>query len=235
MKTLKIASLVVVGAVLTVACGDSNSSMNPTAPSVVSAAMQADASGAEGGVSGPTGRGNNNGGGNGNGNGNGGDNGNRGDNGNGRGRGGNDQPSVPTPPTPSTNTTPPSNTTPTGPVVGRVQIEGVISEVGDNTLTVNERTVFVPEDVVIRHGNRTYDLADLRPGDRVHIRANRVASDDPPASGAASETVLVATEVKLQNPGDEDDDDDDDDDDDGEGTGTTPPSGGTRVNGKRGR
>lgn len=230
MQTLKIASLVLAGAVLTVACGDSNASLNPTAPSAVSAAVQQDPDAATGGESSTTGGPKNN---NGNGNGN---NGNG--NGNGKGRGGNDQPTVPsapTPPpgnvTPPSNTTP-SNTTPTGPIVGRLQIEGLITEVDDNTIIVNGKTVFVPEAAVIRHGNRRYELDDLRPGDRVHVVANRVATQGSTPTAAASGDALVATEVKLQNPGDDADDDSDDDDDEGDDDGGT--SGTTRVRPKGG-
>ena len=229
MQTLKIASLVLAGAVLTVACGDSNSSLNPTAPSAVSAAVQQDPDAATGGESGATGGPKNN---NGNGN-----NGNGNGNGNGKGKGGNDQPTVPSAPTPPPgNVTPPSNTTPgnttpTGPIVGRLQIEGLITAVDDddNTIVVNGKTVFVPEDAVIRHGNRRYELDDLREGDRVHVVANRVAIQGSSPTAAASGEALVATEVKLQNPGDAADDGDDDDDDDAGGT-----SGTTRVRPKGG-
>jgi hypothetical protein len=163
------ALLLVVVAVATAACGDSKSSLNPTAPSVVSSgSLGANAdSGVEFGTTG------NNGNGNGNGNANGGNN----------GKGG-------PPPTPG-NGAPSGNTSPGAPGQAQIQLEGLLTTVGTNSIELNGQTVQVTGDTVIRHGNRRFELSDLKPGDRVHVRAARLAS-----------MALQAAEIKLQNPGD---------------------------------
>lgn len=204
-------SLILAGAVVTAACGESKSSMNPVAPSAVVSGAQGLDTGASGGVVSTTGgpkpgNGNGNGGGgNGNGNGNsGGGNGNGnsgGGNGNGNSGGGNgngngngQQPSVP----PSQQL--PTNTTPT--TTQRVELEGLISAKGAAGITVNGQLVLVPASAVIRHGNRMFTFADLHVGDRVHVKAMRTTT----GTGATAVTTIEATEVKLQNPGGEDDD-----------------------------
>ena len=208
MHTAKIFSLMFGLALASAACGDSKSSLNPTAPSAVSAdsvSVEADASDAAGSMAkGPkpgngNGNGNgNNGGGNGNGNGNsGGGNGNGnngGGNGNGNGNGNND------PRTP-TNGSPTAPTAPIPPGKSKVEFEGRLQAVGGGSVTVNGQVITVTPETVIRHGNRTFDVSELHVGDRVHVRANRVA---PPAGGATTvvETTLQAVEIRLQNPGD---------------------------------
>lgn len=198
MRTLKATwSLVLACAVLTAACGDSKSSLNPTAPSAVSAsALNDEASGAVE-ESGSTARGGNNNRGGGNGN----------DKDKDKDKNDKDkdreQPNVPG------NGGPPSNTSPSAPGKSKVEIEGLVQSVGAGSLTVNGQTVLVSADTVIRHGNRRFELSDINTGDRVHVKANRVSGG---SNVAAS---LEATEIKLQNPGDDDDDDDDDDDNEG--------------------
>lgn len=160
---------------VTAACGDSKSSMNPVAPTaVVVDGSQNSASGgvsgtqAKGGVPGPP---EGKGGGNGNGN-----------DGNGNGNG-NGQP-------------PSSNTSPT--VVKKVEIEGLISAKAGDSITVNAQQVVVPSTCPIRHGQTPFTFAQLRVGDRVHVRANRTTTT---TAGLAT-TTLAATEVILQNPED---------------------------------
>jgi len=189
MTTLKITySLAIAGTlVVTAACGDSQSSMNPVAPSAVVIGAQSEEAGdgvsgptAKGGVKGPPadkGKGN--------------------ENGNGNGK----QPTVPTAPSL------PGNTTPPAPVTKKVELEGLISAKGANTITVNGQLVTVPATAVIRKGNRTYRFSDLRVNDRVHVKAMREAS----ASALVASTSLMATEVKLQNPGDASEGGDEDD------------------------
>jgi hypothetical protein len=100
-------------------------------------------------------------------------------------------------------------------VTGKVELEGPISAITGTSITVSGRAVVVPAGAVIRHGSRAIAFAALRIGDRVHVRAT------------AQGSTLEATEVKLQNTGnddgddddDDDDGDDDDDDDDGAGDG----------------
>ena len=169
-------SFVVVGAVvMTVACGDSKSSMNPVAPSAV--VLDGSQSAEFGGVSGPQGKG-----------------GvpgppeDKGKNGNGNGK----QPSTGGP-----GGQAPSNTSPAAPGQKKVEIEGLISAKGGDSITVNGQKVVVPETCPIRHGNTMFTFEDLHIGDRVHVRANKVTGD---ALGAV--TTLEATEVKMQNPGD---------------------------------
>jgi len=181
MQTAKILSVVFGFALVTAACGDSMSSLNPSAPSALSAGtVQVESSGVDV-ASGPmangpkpgNGNGNNNGRGNGNGNGN--DKGKR---------------------TP-TNTSPGTVVTPLLPGLSKVELEGLISEVDAESITVNQQTVMVTDDTVIRHGNRRFELSDLHEGDRVHVKAMRVGSTNVGAS-----VTLQAMEVKLQREGD---------------------------------
>ena len=204
MNTLKILSLVIAGSIVTVACGDSKSSMNPVAPSAVVIGAQNDEASAGDAVSTTTGGpkpGNGNGNGNGNsGGGNGNGNGNSGG-GNGNGNGndkGKDQPTVPAP----GNTTP-GNTTPVAPVTRKVEIEGLIAAKAGDSITVNGQTVVIPSACPIRHGSTRFTFADLHVGDRVHVRAMRSTT----GSGATATTSIEATEVKLQNAGSGGDDD----------------------------
>lgn len=169
--------------VLTAACSDSKSSMNPVAPTaVVADGTQSDQS--SGGIStGTKGKPANPGNGNGN---------NGGGNGNGNGQ----QPSTPSP------SQPPSNTTPT--TTSKVEIEGLIAFKSGDAITVNAQAVTVPLDCVIRHGNTRFTFADLQVGDRVHVKGTRTTT----GSGATATTKIDASEVKLQNPGDGDDGED---------------------------
>lgn len=77
-----------------------------------------------------------------------------------------------------------------------VQVEGLISAKGSNTITVNAQVIVVPSNAVIRHGQRTFTFADLKVGDRVHVVGVLV-------TGAAQG--LEASEVKLQNPAEQED------------------------------
>jgi hypothetical protein len=189
MKPSALIVSVGVMALVTAACGDSKSSMNPTAPSavVVDGSQNAESGGvsgtqSKGGVPGPPqGKG---------GNGNGNDKGNGNGNGNGNGQ------------------QPPSNTSPTAPVVKKVEIEGLISAKGGDSITVNAQQVVVPSTCPIRHGQTRFAFADLHVGDRVHVRANRTTT----TGGAVATTTLDAIEVILQNPGD------------GEGSGDDTPT-----------
>ncbi len=72
---------------------------------------------------------------------------------------------------------------------GVQEVEGLISALnpGGRSIMVNGLVIAVPTGTPIVHGSRAYDFADLRVGDRVHVKAVR-------ASG-----VLTAQEVKLQN------------------------------------
>ena len=166
MTTLKVTwSLVIAGSLITAACGDSKSSMNPVAPSAVVIGAQSEEAGD--GVSGPTAKG-----------------------------------GIPGPPDkgdkgkkPETPGKAPTNTSPG--VVKKVEIEGLISAKGGDSITVNAMKVVVPATCPIRHGQTPFTFADLRIGDRVHVRANRTSSE-----GAAATTTIEATEVILQNPGD---------------------------------
>jgi Domain of unknown function (DUF5666)/Calx-beta domain len=209
---LALASVLVIAA-----CGDSKSSLNPTAPSALSGdSVNAETGVTDGGESSATGRGNgggngnsgggngngNSGGGNGNGNSGGGNgggnsgpgNGGGGNSGPGNGGGGNSGPG-------NGNVPPPADT--------KVELEGLVTAVGAASIAVNTQTVLVTSDTVIRHGNRRFALSDISIGDRVHVKATRTTSTDP-----AAPATLRANEIKLQNRDDDDDDDDDDDEDD---------------------
>jgi len=189
-------SLIIAGSIVTVACGDSTSAMNPVAPSAVVVGAHNDQAGDAGAESSATGGkpanpGNGNGG-----NGNGNDDGKDKDKDKDKDKG-KDQPTVPTTPTPPGNVTPPTNTTPPAPTTRKVEIEGLITATAGDSIMVNGQTVVVPPTCPIRHGSRTFSLADLRVGDRVHVRASRTTN----GTGMTATTTLEATEVKLQNPG----------------------------------
>jgi hypothetical protein len=180
-------------AVLTAACADPSGSLpnSPTAitssrasgqASTVSSSASSVAGGAGNEPSTAYGNGNGNGnggpkpngGGNGNGNGNG-----SGGNGNGGGGNGNGHGNQPAP-APS----------PVPPTSKKVELEGLISAIAGHVLTVTGQNVLVPPTVVVHHGSHLFEFADLVVGDRVHVRAQLV-------DGA-----LVASDLKLQNPGD---------------------------------
>ncbi|MEP6782979.1 MAG: Calx-beta domain-containing protein, partial [Acidobacteriota bacterium] len=171
-------------AMVAAACGDSKSSVNPVAPTAV--VVDGSQNAESGGVSGTQAKGGvpgppeGKGGGNGN------------DNGNGNGNG--QQPS--------------SNTSPSAPVVKKVEIEGLISAKGGDSITVNAQQVVVASTCPIRHGGTPFTFAALHVGDRVHVRANRTTT----TTASASTTTLSATEVILQNP------------EDGEGSGDDTPT-----------
>ena len=174
MTTLKITwSLVLTGALVTAACGDSKSSMLPTAPSaVVSTTQNAETGGSED-VSNPTAKG-----------------------------------GVPGPPEDKgdkgkkPDQTPgkaPTNSTPGAPGLKKVEIEGLITAKGGDSITVNGQQVTVPATCPIRHGQTMFTFADLHLGDRVHVRAQKTTTE---SSRVFAVTALEATEVILQNPGD---------------------------------
>ncbi len=166
MQTVKLSALFFGFALVTAACGDSKSSLNPTAPSALSPgtlSVEANAADVEAGAMG---------------------NGPKPGNGNGNANGGNGNGNRP-PANAPTNPAPSGNRS--------VQLEGLVDAVGTSSVTVNGQKVAVTAATVIRHGNRPVALADLRRGDRVHVRANRVET---------AAAALEATEIKLQNPGD---------------------------------
>ncbi len=69
-----------------------------------------------------------------------------------------------------------------------VELEGLIASInlGARTLVVNGTTVSVPAAATIRHGDTRFNLADLRVGQRVHVK------------GTTSGSTIVASEVLLQ-------------------------------------
>jgi hypothetical protein len=183
MRTLRMTGATgLLCAMMTAACADSSPSLLPTSPSAVSAsssnALTATAqSGTMASVvvagesSSALGKGNGNGNGGGNPNANGG-----GGNGNGNGGGNGNQPPAVQAPAPASSK--------------KVELEGLITAVAGNVLTVDGQDVVVPAAVVVHHGSQVVDFADLAVGDRVHVRAEWLSG------------VLTASDVKLQNPGD---------------------------------
>jgi hypothetical protein len=174
-------SLLLTGAVMSAACGDSKSSMNPSAPSAVAAGSQSAEAG-EDGVSTGAAKGGNP--------------GKPQNPGNGNGNGNGKQPTTPGAPQLPGNTSPGS---PSAPGLKKVEIEGLITAKGGDSIIVNGQRVVVPSTCPIRHGNTSFTFADLHIGDRVHVRANKVTDD---STGPTATTTLEATEVKFQNPGD---------------------------------
>ena len=75
------------------------------------------------------------------------------------------------------------------------ELEGLITKVSSSSITVNNAstggpvTAAITGSTVIRSGNKTLTAADLKVGDRVHVKT----------TGAADS--LTATEIMLQNPG----------------------------------
>lgn len=75
----------------------------------------------------------------------------------------------------------------------RVELEGLIVEVSDTSITVDaagkgETTATITADTVIRKGNTLLDPSDLKEGDRVHVKAEKDGEE------------LVAIEILLQKP-----------------------------------
>jgi len=177
MRTAKgLNALLIAGAITTVACGDSKSSMNPVAPSAV--VFDGSQNAESGGVVGPQGKG-----------GIPGPPAERGNNANDPGGGKNPNSDAPTNGSPGT---------PTAPGLKKVEIEGPISATGGDSITVNGQHIVVPSTCPIRHGSTSFDFADLQIGDRVHVTANKVTDS---TGAVASITTLEATEVKLQKAG----------------------------------
>jgi hypothetical protein len=80
---------------------------------------------------------------------------------------------------------------------GRGHDDKVVGFVGaklSDTLTVNGITVVPGPGVVIRHGNRILTIADIEVGDHIQAR------------GTMEGTTLVATEIKVEDTGDDNDD-----------------------------
>jgi hypothetical protein len=69
-----------------------------------------------------------------------------------------------------------------------VELEGLIASInlGARTLVVNGTTVSVPAAATIRHGDTRFNLADLKVGQRVHVK------------GTASGSTVVASDVMVQ-------------------------------------
>jgi Domain of unknown function (DUF5666) len=69
-----------------------------------------------------------------------------------------------------------------------VELEGLIVSinVGARTMVVDGKTVSVPASAVIRHGDTSFTLAQLKVGQRVHVK------------GTTSGSTIVASEVMLQ-------------------------------------
>ena len=74
------------------------------------------------------------------------------------------------------------------------EIEGLIASINlaARTIVVNGTTIGVPTDSIIRHGNTTLTLSQLKTGQRVHVR------------GTVSGSMVVASEVKLQDENEND-------------------------------
>jgi Domain of unknown function (DUF5666) len=149
MQTAKITAFVFGLALVSSACGDSMSALNPTAPSSLSPDAVNVEAGANG-VAGAMGNGPKPGNGNGSGN----------TNGNGNGNGGGQTPSLTS-----------------APVETRVQFEGTVDEVGSGWIKVSGQVVKVTSQTVIRHGELRYDASALDAGDRVHVEGRRSESD----------------------------------------------------------
>jgi hypothetical protein len=89
-----------------------------------------------------------------------------------------------------------------------VQVNGRIDSIdgGARTLRVGSQTVLVQQATFIRHGNRTFSFSDLRVGDHIQVKGTRENS------------MLVASEIKVETGDDDDGEDDDRDDNEVRGT-----------------
>jgi Domain of unknown function (DUF5666) len=74
------------------------------------------------------------------------------------------------------------------------RVVGFVSAKFGGTLTVNGVTVAGGPGVVIRHGNRTLTMADIQVGDHIQAR------------GTMDGTTLVASEIKVEDTGNDNDD-----------------------------
>jgi len=79
----------------------------------------------------------------------------------------------------------------------RGELSGFVTAVSGDTLTVRGRVVTVSGHTVIRHGNRRFTLDDIQVGDHVQVR------------GIMSGTMLMASEIKVEDTGRDNDDDED--------------------------
>ena len=167
MTTLKCTwSLVLTGALVTAACGDSKSSMLPTAPSAVGAITQSQEAGLDG-VSGPTAKG---------------------------GIPGPPEDKGKKPDQTPGGGKAPANTSPGAPTAKKVEIEGLITGKSGDSIVVNGQQVVVPPACPIRHGQTMFAFSDLNFGDRVHVRASRTTTESDalpaPTSLIATEVIL---------------------------------------------
>ena len=78
------------------------------------------------------------------------------------------------------------------------ELSGFVTAKGTDSITVNGITVKVVADTVIRHGHTTLTLADIEVGDHVQVRG----------TGDEAGTTLTATEIKVEDTGNDNDDND---------------------------
>lgn len=79
---------------------------------------------------------------------------------------------------------------------GNGELSGFVTGVGTNALTVRGVNVVVNEGTRIRHGNRTLTMLDIQVGDHVQVRGHMDGSN------------LVATEIKVEDTGNDEDEGD---------------------------
>jgi len=78
---------------------------------------------------------------------------------------------------------------------GNGELSGFVTGVGTNALTVRGVNVVVNEGTRIRHGNRTLTMLDIQVGDHVQVRGHMDGNN------------LVATEIKVEDTGNDDESD----------------------------
>ena len=74
-----------------------------------------------------------------------------------------------------------------------VEIEGLVTSTSASTITVNGRMITVDAATVIVHGDTTIPFANIRSGDRVHVKGA------PTTAGGLS--AVLATKIEVQNTG----------------------------------
>ena len=78
----------------------------------------------------------------------------------------------------------------------RGMLSGFVTDVGDDWIEIRGIRVNITEDTVIRHGHRILEIDDIHQGDHAQARGTR--EDD----------TLVASEIKVQDTGNDNDDED---------------------------
>jgi hypothetical protein len=70
----------------------------------------------------------------------------------------------------------------------KVEVEGIVTHIAGNTLTVAGRSILVTPSTTIRHGDTTLALSNIHVGDRIHVHGTITSSTSP----------VTATTIEVQ-------------------------------------